>query len=115
MLNRRDKRRYLAIWNGDHRYDRRKIVEAISTRSSELFGQIATEKARIRFIGIDDKDVIIIISCRLELLGSMLSTIVLMQPPIVLLSISGTLKALRTRMERDAEKFLSAFLSTTTD
>ena len=109
MLNRRDKRRYLAIWNGDHRYDRRKIVDAISKRSSELFGQIATEKARIRFIGVDEKEVIVIISCKLEMLGNMLSTIVLMQPPIVLLCISGTLKALRTRMERDSEKFFRAF------
>ena len=109
MLNRRDKRRYLAIWNGDHRYDRRKIVDAISKRSSELFGQIATEKARIRFIGVDEKEVIII-SCKLEMLGTMMSTIVLMQPPIVLLCISGTLKALRTRMERDSEKFFHAFL-----
>jgi len=108
MLNRRDKRRYLAIWNGDHRYDRRKIVDAISKRSSELFGQIATEKARIRFIGVDEKEVIII-SCKLEMLGTMMSTIVLMQPPIVLLCISGTLKALRTRMERDSEKFFRAF------
>lgn len=110
MLNRRDKRRYLAIWNGDHSYDRRKIVEAISKRSSELFGQIATERAKIRFIDIDEKEVIVIISCKLEMLGTMLSTIVLMQPPIVVLRISGTLKALRTRMERDSEKIFRALL-----
>jgi RNase P/RNase MRP subunit POP5 len=109
MLNRRDKRRYLAIWDGDHRYDRRKIVDAISKRNSELFGQIAMEKARIRFIGVDEKEVIVIISCKLEMLETMLSTISLMQPPIVLLCISGTLKALRTRMERDSEKFFRAF------
>jgi len=110
MLNRRDKRRYLAIWNGDHSYDQRKLVEAISKRSSELFGHIATEKAKIRFIDIDEKEVIVIISCKLEMLGTMLSTIVLMQPPIVVLRISGTLKALRTRIERDSEKIFRAFL-----
>lgn len=110
MLNRRDKRRYLAIWNGERRYDRRKIVDAVSKRSSELFGPIATEKAKIRFIGVDEKEVIIIISCKLEMLGSMLSTIVLMHPPIVLLSISGTLKALRTRIEKDSERFFQALL-----
>ncbi|MFZ0512583.1 MAG: hypothetical protein WAM14_13325 [Candidatus Nitrosopolaris sp.] len=114
MLNRRDKRRYLAVWNGNNSYNHRKIVEAISKRSSELFGPIATEKAKIRFIDIDEKE-IIIISCKLEMLGTMLSTIVFMQPPIVLLRISGTLKALRTLMARDSEKFLRAFLSTTTD
>ena len=110
MLNRRDKRRYLAIWIGDHSYEQRKLVEAISKRSSELFGQIATEKAKIRFIDIDEKDIIVIISCKLEMLGTMLSTIVLMQPPIVVLRISGTLKALRTRMGRDSEKIFLAFL-----
>jgi RNase P/RNase MRP subunit POP5 len=110
MLNRRDKRRYVAVWNGDHGCDHRKIVELISKRSSELFGQIATQKANIRFIDIDEKE-IIILSCKLEMLGTMLSTIVLMHPSIVLLRISGTLKALRTILERDAEKFLSAILS----
>ena len=110
MLNRRDKRRYLAIWIGDHSYNQRKLVEAISKRSSELFGQIATEKAKIRFIDIDEKGVIVVISCKLEMLGAMLSTIVLMQPPIVVLHISGTLKALRTRMGRDSEKIFLAFL-----
>lgn len=110
MLNRRDKRRYLAIWNGDHSYDRRKIIEAISKRSSELFGQIATERAKIRFIDIDEKEVIVIISCKLEMLGTILSTIGLMQPAMVVLRISGTLKALRTRMERDSEKIFRAFI-----
>jgi RNase P/RNase MRP subunit POP5 len=110
MLNRREKRRYLAIWNGDHNYDRRNIVEAISKRSSELFGQIATEKAKIRFIDIDEKEVIVIISCKLEMLGTMLSTIVFMQPAIIVLRVSGTLKALRTRMERDSEKIFYALL-----
>jgi RNase P/RNase MRP subunit POP5 len=101
MLNRRDKRRYLAVWDGDHIRDHRKIVESIRKRNSELFGQIATEKAKIRFIGINEKH-IIILSCKLEALGTLLSTIVLMESPMLLLRISGTLKALR-RFLRDAE------------
>jgi RNase P/RNase MRP subunit POP5 len=101
MLNRRDKRRYLALWGGDHSRDYSKMVESIGKRSSELFGQIATEKANIRFICIDEKQ-IITLSCKLEMLGLLLSTIVLMQPPMLLLRISGTLKALR-RFLRDAE------------
>jgi RNase P/RNase MRP subunit POP5 len=101
MLNRRDKRRYLAVWGGDYSRDHSKIVEFISKRNSELFGQIATEKANIRFISINEKQVIIL-SCKLEMLAPLLSTIVLMQPPILLLRISGTLKALR-RFLRDAE------------
>jgi RNase P/RNase MRP subunit POP5 len=100
MLNRRDKRRYLAVWDGDDSRDHRKIVELISKRNSELFGQIATEKANIRFIGIDEKQ-IIVLSCKLEALATLLSTIVLMESPLLLLRISGTLKALR-RFLRDA-------------
>jgi RNase P/RNase MRP subunit POP5 len=101
MLNRRDKRRYLAVWDGDNISDHRKIVDLIRKRNSELFGQIATEKAKIRFIGIDEKH-IITLSCKLEALGTLLSTIVFMESPMLLLRISGTLKALR-RFLRDAE------------
>ncbi|HYA85413.1 MAG TPA: hypothetical protein VEH06_18505 [Candidatus Bathyarchaeia archaeon] len=110
MLNRRDKRRYLAIWDDEHSPDQRKIVELISKRNSELFGQMATEKANIRFIGIDENQ-IIILSCKLEMLGTLLSTIVLMQPPVLLLRISGTLKALRRFLKRDAKKFVCTILS----
>jgi len=101
MLNRRDKRRYLALWESDHVRDHHKIVESIRKRNSELFGQIATEKANLRFIDIYEKH-IIILSCKLEALGALLSTIVLMESPMPLLRISGTLKALR-RFLRDAE------------
>jgi RNase P/RNase MRP subunit POP5 len=101
MLNRRDKRRYLAVWDDDDSRDHRKIVESISKRNSELFGQIATEKANIRFIGIDEKQ-IIILSCKLEMLGTLLAAFALMQPPMLLLRVSGTLKGLR-RSLRDAE------------
>jgi len=101
MLKRRDRRRYLAVWDGENSHDHRKIVELISKRNSELFGQIATEKANIRFIDIGEKQ-IIILSCKLEMLGTLLSTIVLMESPMLLLRISGTLKALR-RFLRDAE------------
>ena len=107
MLNRRDKRRYLAVWNGSG-CDHRKVVELIGKRSSELFGQIATTRANIRFVDIDKKE-IIILSCKLEKLQTMLSTIALMQPPMVLLRISGTLKSLRTLLERDKEKLLHTF------
>ena len=110
MLNRRDKRRYLAVWDDDHSRDHRKIVEFISKRNSELFGQIATEKANIRFIGMDEKQ-IIILSCKLEMLETLLSTIVLTEPPMLLLRISGTLKALRRFLQRDAEKFVCTILS----
>jgi RNase P/RNase MRP subunit POP5 len=97
------------VWNGGG-YDHHKVVELISKRSSELFGQIATARANIRFVDIDNKE-IIVLSCKLEKLQTMLSTIVLVQPPMVLLRISGTLKSLRMVLEKDKEKFLRSFLS----
>ncbi len=110
MLNRRDKHRYIAIWDGYRLYDRRKLIEAISKRSCELFGHIATEEARIRFIGEDEEGQIKILRCKLELLSTMLSIVGLMQPPVVLLRVSGTLKAMRRGLNKDSWKFKRAFL-----
>lgn len=87
-----------------------KVLESIRKRSSELFGQIATEKASIRVIGIEEGKNIIIMSCKLETLENILSTIVFIEPPIVALGLSGTLKALRRRVRRGSKEFLRAFL-----
>ena len=104
MLNRRDKRRYIAVWDGYRYYDRKKIVEATSMRGCELFGHVAIEKARIRFIE-DNGGQIKIMSCKLELLSVILSVLGLLHPPIVLLRISGTLKAMRRELDEDSWKF----------
>ena len=108
MLSKRDKRRYLALWNSNRFYDQNKILETMRKRSSELFGQIATEKASIRVIGFEEQNVIIM-SCKLETLENILSTIVFIEPPIVALGLSGTLKALRRRIRRDSQEFQRAF------
>ena len=110
MLNRRDKRRYIAIWDGYRLRDRRKIIEAINERGYELFGHVAIEKARIRFIDDNEEGHIKILSCKLELLSTFLSTIGLIQPPVVLLRISGTLKAMRRELDKDSWKFKQVFL-----
>jgi RNase P/RNase MRP subunit POP5 len=108
MLNRRDKRRYVAIWDGDRHYNRTRLMEVISKRSRELFGHIATEKARLRFIADTEDGQIKILSCKLELLTTVLSIVGLLQPPIVLLRISGTLKALRRELNKNSWKFKCA-------
>jgi RNase P/RNase MRP subunit POP5 len=109
MLSKREKRRYLALWNSNRFYDQNKILDTMRKRGSELFGQIATEKASIRVIGFEEGQDIIIMSCKLETLENILSTIVFMEPPIVALGISGTLKALRRRIRRGSKEFLRAF------
>jgi RNase P/RNase MRP subunit POP5 len=110
MLSKRDKRRYLALWNCNRFYDQNKILETMRKRSSELFGQIATEKASIRIIGFEEGQNIIIMSCKLETLENILSTIVFIEPTIVAVGLSGTLKGLRTRIRRDSQELLCAFL-----
>ena len=109
MLSKREKRRYLALWNSNRFYDQNKMQETVRKRSSELFGQIATEKASIRVIGFEEGRNIIIMSCKLETLENILSTIVFIEPPIVALGLSGTLKALRRRIRRGSQEFLRAF------
>ena len=109
MLNRRDKRRYIAVWDGYRHYDRKKVAEAISKRGRELFGHVAIENARIRFIE-ENGGQIKIMSCKLELLSSILSVVGLLHPPIVLLRISGTLKAMRRELDKDSWKFRRALL-----
>ena len=109
MLNRRDKRRYVAIWVG-RLYDRKKITEAINERSYELFGHIATEKARIRFVDDNEEGLIKIFSCKLELLSTVLSIVGLMRPPVVLIRISGTLKAMRRELKNGSSNYKQVFL-----
>ena len=70
------------------------IVDSIKKRNSELFGHIATEKSSIRFIRSEGIN-LIIISCNLKGLDNILSTIALIDPPLVTLHISGTLNRLR--------------------
>lgn len=110
MLNRRDKHRYIAVWDGYRHYDRKKIVEAISKRGCELFGHVAIENARIRFIEDNEGGQIKIMSCKLELLSIILSVVGLLHPPVVLLRISGTLKAMRRELDKDLWKFRHALL-----
>ncbi len=110
MLNRRDKRRYVAVWDGYRHYDRKKIVDAVTKRGCELFGHVAIENARIRFIQDNEGGQIKIMSCKLELLSVILSVVGLLDPPIVLLRISGTLKAMRRELDKDSWKFRRALL-----
>ena len=72
------------------------IVNLIKKRNSELFGHIANEKSFIRLIQPEGTN-LIIISCKLEGLENILSTIALSYPPLTTLDMSGTLKRLRKR------------------
>ena len=106
MLKRRAKRRYLAILHSVHPYDNIRdelsILNSITKRNSELFGHISTELSSIRLIRSEQKN-IIIISCLLQHIDNILSTIALIDPPLVTILISGTLKKLRRHIQEILE------------
>lgn len=95
MLKRRSKRRYLSIM---HAGESSNSVNAITRRLSELFGTIAAEKAAIRLVqqGANES----IIKCRLEELENVLVTITLVEPPVVTIAMSGSIRQLRRRRRR---------------
>lgn len=103
MLKRRSKRRYLAILHGtDSEAMSREefnILNSITKRNSELFGHISTELSSVRLIRSHQKNMIII-SCWLQYVDNILSTIGLIDPPLVTIVISGTLKRLRRHLEK---------------
>jgi RNase P/RNase MRP subunit POP5 len=95
MLKRRSKRRYLSIM---HAGESSNSVNAITRRLSELFGTIAAEKAAIRLVqqGANES----IIKCRLDELGNVLVAITLVEPPVVTIAMSGSIRQLRRRRRR---------------
>lgn len=92
MLNRRSKRRYLSILHDGQAGD---VVSAIANRCSELFGSIAMEEAAIRLAKSEDD--VTIIKCRLDKLDSVLVAIALVDPAVVTMDMSGSVKQLRHR------------------
>ena len=103
MLKRRSKRRYLAILHGpdldDISRDEFSILNSITNRNSELFGYITTELSSVRLIRSHQKNMIII-SCWLQYVDNILTTIALIDPPLVTIVISGTLKRLRRHLQK---------------
>jgi RNase P/RNase MRP subunit POP5 len=92
MLKRRSKRRYLCIKHAGGSGD---SVNAIIKRFSELFGSIAAEKAAIRLVQQAENESII--KCRLDQIENVLAAITLIDPPIVTIGMSGSIKQLRRR------------------
>jgi RNase P/RNase MRP subunit POP5 len=95
MLKRRSKRRYLSIM---HAGESSNSVNALTKRFSELFGTIAAERAAIGLVqqGANES----IIKCRLEHLENVLVAIALIDPPVVTMAMSGTIRQLRKRRQQ---------------
>ena len=75
------------------------ILNSITNRNSELFGYITTELSSVRLIRSHQKNMIIV-SCWLQYVDNILTTIALIDPPLVTIVISGTLKRLRRHLQK---------------
>lgn len=106
MLKRRSKRRYIAVRcdkfvkadNGNGIYNSG-FALSLTRRVAELYGFIVAQKSSIRDIGNND-NTIFVIRCNLNFLPIVLSAIPLLNPPALVLLISGTVKRLRMNLKK---------------
>ena len=100
MLNHRDKRRYVAIMYDDNvLYLPFQIHEKIVVRFKELFGIFQSELAMLKLYDSEFRN-IMIVGCKLKYLDYFLVSLTLTQPPLTVISLSGTLKKLRKNVSR---------------
>ena len=95
MLKHREKRRYVAILYSDtHLYKPVQLHEIILRRFKELFGVLHCEFAMLRLYDSKFGNTLFI-GCKLKYLDNFLFSLSMTQPPVIVLSLSGTLKKLR--------------------
>ena len=95
MLRHREKRRYVAIlYSETHSYKPVQLHEIIVRRFKELFGVLHCELAMLRLYDSEFGNTLLI-GCKLKYLDNFLFSLSMTQPPVIVISISGTLKKLR--------------------
>ena len=100
MLNHREKRRYVAImYDEDGIYRPFQLHEKIATRFKDLFGAFQTQSAMLKLYDSEFGN-IMIVGCKLKYLDYFLVSLVLGEPPLIVMSVSGTLKKLRKNVSR---------------
>lgn len=100
MLNHREKRRYVAIMFDDDAKDRPfQLNEKIGIRFKELFGVFQMQSAMLKIYDSDFRN-IMIMGCKLKYLDYFLVSLVLGEPSLTVVSISGTLKKLRKNVSK---------------
>ena len=98
MLNRRYKRRYIGIYCGPLvlNRDHRSIFQSILNRNSELFGHIFNQISYIR-LAKKEHSHLMVISCRTESLDQVLISLTFLQPAVVVVDVSGSIRKLKAR------------------
>ena len=79
------------------------VEKLILSRHTELFGVIAASNAQIKFVNKNRN--LLVIRCSLSSVKLVLVTIALLKLPILVLSISGTLRSLKKRTSRLEQSF----------
>ena len=100
MLNHREKRRYVAIMYEDNAKNRPfQLNEKIGIRFKELFGVFQMQSAMLKIYDSDFGN-IMIMGCKLKYLDYFLVSLVLGEPSLTVVSVSGTLKKLRKNVSK---------------
>ena len=98
MLKRRYKRRYIGIicrlTVAD--LDRRALFKLLLDRNSELFGHVFNEVSKVKLTRQDHRR-LTIISCRTESLGQLLVSLTFIEPALLVVDVSGSIKKLKKR------------------
>lgn len=93
MLKRKPKKRYICVTHGGSSAE---AIDALSKRFSELFGSIALERSGLRLMRAESG--MIIVRCGLPEVHAILVTIALMDPPMVAVGMSGSIRRLGRRL-----------------
>lgn len=95
VLKHREKRRYVAIlYSETQLYKPVQLHEIIVRRFKELFGVLHCELAMLRLYDSEFGNTLLI-GCKLKYLDNFLFSLSMTQPPVIVISLSGTLKKLR--------------------
>ena len=100
MLNHREKKRYVAImYDESGTYRPFQLHERIGIRFKELFGIFQMQSAILKLYDSDFGN-IMIVRCKLKYLDYLLVSLVLSEPSLTVVSISGTLKKLKKNLSK---------------
>ncbi|HEY7696722.1 MAG TPA: hypothetical protein VH797_11550 [Nitrososphaeraceae archaeon] len=100
MLNHREKRRYVALmYDSSETYQPFQLHEKIGIRFRELFGIFPMQSAMLKLYDSEFRN-IMIVRCKLKYLDCFLVSLALTEPPLTVVSISGTLKKLRKNVSK---------------
>jgi RNase P/RNase MRP subunit POP5 len=98
MLKRRYKRRYIGIVHQVQAadLDKSELFSLIQERNSELFGYVFNEVSYLKLVK-QDRSGLTIISCRSKSLDQVLVSLTFMDPPLLVVDVSGSINKLEKR------------------